>query len=267
MRKKVITSTLERLVPVNLYQIYENWLQLQIEGREPPQHIALILDGNRRWARSKELNPWLGHHRGAQKVEELLNWCLELGIKTLTLYAFSTENFKRPAREVDEIMKLVAEKLQKLTSDPKTHQNRIRIKIIGKRELLPPFLQPIIREAELKTARYDKLYLNIALAYGGRAEIIEAVKKIAERVKAGELSPQQIDEKTFERYLYTSHLPRQEPDLIIRTSGEERLSGFLLWQSAYSELYFLDVFWPEFRKIDLLRAIRTFQKRNRRFGK
>jgi tritrans,polycis-undecaprenyl-diphosphate synthase [geranylgeranyl-diphosphate specific] len=142
----------------------------------------------------------------------------------------------------------------------------VQVKVIGRVHLLPEGLQKLIREVEKATQNYDKHFLNIAFAYGGRAEIVDATRKIAEKVQHGEIDIQKIDECLFEKYLYTAHMPKQDPDLIIRTSGEERLSGFLLWQSAYSELCFLDVYWPDFRVIDLLRAVRTFQKRKRRFG-
>ena len=209
----------------------------------------------------------MGHRQGAEKVEELLDWCLEMGVKSVTLYAFSTENFRRSPKEVEEIMRIAEEKLRKLLTDKRIHENNVKVKIIGRKNLLPKSLRKLADEVEESTKNYNKHFLNIALAYGGRAEIVDAARKIAERVEKGEIGSKQIDEKLFEKFLYTSHLPKQDPDLIIRTSGEERLSGFLLWQSAYSELCFLDIYWPEFRKIDLLRAIRTFQKRKRRFGK
>ncbi len=231
-----------------------------------PEHIAIILDGNRRWASEKALNPWIGHHFGAERIRKLLDWCLELKVKSITLYAFSTENFQRPEPEIKEIMKITEEKLRELLADERIHKNRVRVKVIGRRSLLPSSLQQLINEVEDATKDYDESFLNVALAYGGRAEIVDAAKKIAQKVENGELSPDVITERVFENHLYTAHLPKQDPDLIIRTSGEERLSGFLLWQSAYSELCFLDVYWPGFRRIDLLRAVRTYQTRKRRFG-
>lgn len=231
-----------------------------------PEHIAIILDGNRRWASEKALNPWMGHHFGAERIRNLLDWCLELKVKSITLYAFSTENFQRPEPEIKEIMKITEEKLRELLADERIHKNRVRVKVIGRRNLLPSSLQQLINEVEDATKDYDDSFLNVALAYGGRAEIVDAAKKIAQKVENGELSPDVITERVFENHLYTAHLPKQDPDLIIRTSGEERLSGFLLWQSAYSELCFLDVYWPGFRRIDLLRAVRTYQTRKRRFG-
>ena len=252
---------------LGVYRIYEKWLWYQVKDRPKPAHIGIILDGNRRWARSHSLDPSMGHYYGADKTEEVLRWCLDLGIKTITLYVFSTENFNRPRREVERLMELFEERLQRLKEDRDIHEHKVRVKVIGRINLLPRRLQRIIREIEAMTKDYDEHFLNLAIAYGGRAEIIDAARKIAKKVLNGELSIEDIDEETFERNLYTSHLPKQDLDLIIRTSGEERLSGFLLYQSAYSELCFIDVYWPEFRRIDLLRAIRTYQSRKRRFGR
>ena len=252
---------------IGAYKIYEKWLWRQVKNGTKPEHIAVILDGNRRWASQKSLHPWFGHEKGAEKVEQLLDWCLNLGVKSVTVYAFSTENFLRSGREVKEIMRIAGKEFEKLLTDERIHKNSVRVKVIGKVELLPERLQKLVRDVEKATEKYDEHFFNIAFAYGGRAEIVDAARKIAEKVHKGELSPEKINEYVFESYLYTSHLPKQDPDLIIRTSGEERLSGFLLWQSAYSELCFLDVYWPDFRLIDLLRAVRTFQKRKRRFGR
>ncbi len=251
---------------IGAYKFYERWLWHQVKDGFKPEHIAIILDGNRRWASSKALGPWFGHEKGAEKVEQLLDWCLKLDVKSVTLYAFSTENFKRPKNEVKEIMRIAEEEFRNILTDERIHKNKVRVKFIGRVKLLPENLQKLILDVEKATQNYDEHFLNIAFAYGGRAEIVDAAKKIAEKAQKGELNPEKVDEQTFEKYLYTSHLPQQDPDLIIRTSGEERLSGFLLWQSAYSELCFLDVYWPDFRAIDLLRAVRTFKKRKRRFG-
>jgi len=254
------------LSAAGIYRIYEKWLQYQVKNGNKPDHIAIILDGNRRWASTQSFSPWIGHHFGARKVEDLLNWCLDLKVKAITLYAFSTENFQRPPEEVEQIMQIAEEKLRQILTDERIHRNKVRVKVIGRLGLLPKSLQQLIREAEEATKGYDEHFLNVALAYGGRAEIVDAAKKIAQEIENGKLKPDAIDEQVFENHLYTAYLPKQDPDLIIRTSGEERLSGFLLWQSAYSELFFLDVYWPDFRRIDLLRAVRTYQKRKRRFG-
>jgi tritrans,polycis-undecaprenyl-diphosphate synthase [geranylgeranyl-diphosphate specific] len=257
---KAILST------IGIYKLYEKWLWYQVKNGVKPEHIAIILDGNRRWASEKKLDPWFGHKKGAEKVEQLLDWCLKLDVKSITLYSFSTENFRRSKSEVKEIMRIAEKEFRKILTDERIHDNRVRVKVIGRTGLLPKSLQKLIEDVEKATHSYDEHFLNIAFAYGGRAEIADAARKIAEKVKEGKISPKNIDERLFEQHLYTSHMPKQDPDLIIRTSGEERLSGFLLWQSAYSELCFLDVYWPDFRLIDLLRAVRTFQKRKRRFG-
>ncbi|MGC8896540.1 MAG: polyprenyl diphosphate synthase [Candidatus Bathyarchaeia archaeon] len=251
---------------IGAYKAYEKWLWHQVKNGGKPEHIAIILDGNRRWASEKALQPWFGHEKGAEKVEQLLDWCLKLNVKSITLYAFSTENFSRSKAEVEEIMRIAEEEFRRILTDERIHKNKVRVKVIGRLSLLPESLQQLVNDVEEATRDYNEHFLNIAFAYGGRAEIVDAARKIAESVQIGKLDIQSIDEDLFEKYLYTSHMPKQDPDLIIRTSGEERLSGFLLWQSAYSELCFLDVYWPDFRLIDLLRAVRTFQKRKRRFG-
>jgi tritrans,polycis-undecaprenyl-diphosphate synthase [geranylgeranyl-diphosphate specific] len=251
---------------IGAYKFYERWLWHQVKNGTKPEHIAIILDGNRRWASDKDLGPWFGHEKGAEKVEQLLDWCLKLDVKSITVYAFSTENFRRTKSEVEEIMRISGGEFRRILTDERIHKNRVRVTFIGRVKLLPEDLQRLMMDVENATKDYNDHFLNIAFAYGGRAEIVDAAKKIAEEVQKGELVPENVDEQMFEQYLYTSHLPKQDPDLIIRTSGEARLSGFLLWQSAYSELFFLDVYWPDFRLIDLLRAVRTFKKRKRRFG-
>jgi len=258
---------LEGLLSVlGIYKLYEKWLWFQIQGRKKPEHIAIILDGNRRWAADKSLIPWFGHRHGANKIDELMDWCIELDVKSITLYAFSTENFQRPPQEIEEIMKLIEEKLRSILQNQAIHENKIKVKVIGRTSQLPQSIQKVIQQVEDTTSMYTERLLNVAIAYGGRAEIVDATKKIAKKVMKGELTPDKINEKLFEKYLYTAHMPKQDADLIIRTSGEERLSGFLSWQSAYSELCFVDVNWPDFRLIDLLRAVRTYQNRKRRFG-
>jgi tritrans,polycis-undecaprenyl-diphosphate synthase [geranylgeranyl-diphosphate specific] len=251
---------------IGAYKLYEKWLWYQVKSGAKLEHIAIILDGNRRWALENELNPWLGHKKGAETVEQLLDWCEKLGVKFVTLYTFSTENFRRSPEEIAEIMKIAEEKFRKLLTDERIHRDKVHVKVIGRLNLLPESLQQLIADVEKATEDYDDRFLNFAFAYGGRAEIVDAAKMIAEKVRDGELKLDDVNESVFEKHLYTAHMAKQEPDLIIRTSGEERLSGFLLWQSAYSELAFLDVYWPDFRLIDLLRVIRTFQRRKRRYG-
>jgi tritrans,polycis-undecaprenyl-diphosphate synthase [geranylgeranyl-diphosphate specific] len=252
---------------IGAYKLYQKWLWQQVKGEVKPEHIAIILDGNRRWANENELNPWLGHKQGADTVELLLDWCHMLNVKYVTLYTFSTENFTRKSEEVEKIMQIAEERFRKLLKDERLHRDKVHVKVIGRANLLPKGLRDSIADIEKATENYDCYFWNFAFAYGGRAEIVDATKTIAMKVKSGELSIDDVSESTFEKYLSTSYMDKQDPDIIIRTSGEKRLSGFLLWQAAYSELLFLDVYWPEFRLIDLLRAIRTFQRRKRRFGK
>jgi len=251
---------------IGTYAVYEWWLDGQIRKQPIPEHLGVILDGNRRWAIARSGIVYEGHHYGAKTSEALLDWCLDLNIKTITLYVFSMENFNRPKQEVDTIFGIIEEEARRLLKDPRLRQNQVRVKALGRLDLLPKRLQEALQEIEHATEAYDEHFLNIALAYGGRTEIIDAARKIATDVQEGTVEPEEIDEQSFMKYLYTAHLPNPYPDLVIRTSGEERLSGFLLWQSAYSEFCFLDVYWPEFRRIDLLRAVRTYQMRKRRYG-
>jgi len=208
-----------------------------------------------------------GHFHGADAVEKVLDWCEELNIKIITLYVLSAENLARNDAELHYLYDLIKARLEKLYSDPRIHRNRMRVKAIGRVEILPEFLKEVLNRLDEATKNYDNHYLNIAIAYGGQNELVDAVKKIAVKIKEGSLDVNAIDKDVIESCLYTSHLPQSSPDMILRTSGEKRLSGFLVWQSAYSELVFMDVYWPEFRKIDLMRAIRTFQRRARRLGK
>ena len=252
-----------------LYRLYERRLQAEIEAGQLPKHVGLILDGNRRYARSVGLMDILeGHRLGARKLEDVLTWCEELNIRMVTIWILSTENLQRPPEEVAGLIRLIENRLRDAAHDPKTHTKRMRIRAIGKLEILPDSLREAIREAEEATAGYEGFFLNVAVGYGGRQEIVDAVQSLlAERKTRGMSLDEAIPEVTaenLEKYLYTYDLP--DPDLIIRTSGEVRLSGFLLWQSAYSEFYFCDAYWPAFRRIDLLRAIRSYQQRERRFG-
>jgi tritrans,polycis-undecaprenyl-diphosphate synthase [geranylgeranyl-diphosphate specific] len=249
------------------YHLYERKLESQIKKEPLPNHIAIILDGNRRWAKYRLWGNKEGHDVGADKAEELLNWIHDLRIQITTLFVLSTENLNRRDNEIDNIYYLLEQKLEKLYTDPRVHERRMKIKGIGSTEILPESLKRIISKLEDSTEHYDTMFLNIAVAYGGQQELVDAIRKISTMVKIGTIDVADIDEQLIESCLYTSHLPQSEPDLILRTSGEKRLSGFLLWQSAYSELIFMDVFWPEFRKIDLMRAIRTYQNRIRRHGK
>jgi len=237
----------------------------QIKQHPVPKHIAIIMDGNRRFAKSFDLYPEAGHFFGRDKIEDVLEWCFELGIKNLTLYAFSTENFSRSTEEVKALMDLCKTELERATKDSRIHKNKVRVRVLGNLETLPEDIRASAQYIVDETKDYDNYSLNIALAYGGREEIINAIQKIANDVKTGAIKIEDITEPTVSKYLYTNGLP--DPDIILRTSGEERISNFLLWQLAYSELYFSDVFWPAFQKRDFLKAIMTCQQRRRRFGK
>jgi len=252
---------------LGVYRLYEHLLASEVKKGPIPAHIAIIMDGNRRWARERGLPPHFGHRYGAEVVEDVLRWCYELGVKTVTLYVLSTENIARRSREeLDNIYRILSEKLDELLNSEELRRWKARIKFIGDRSLLPPEIVMKIEELERRTSHYSERFLNVALAYGGRREIVEAVKGVARDVLEGRLSIEEIDEEVFEKYLYTGDQPYPEPDLVIRTSGEMRVSNFLLWQIAYSELIFLDVYWPDFRRIDLLRAVRLYQQRQRRYG-
>jgi len=257
----------EFLFAIGAYKVYNLWLKRQISQEFIPKHVGVILDGNRRWATSRNMVSWEGYYYGAKIVSDFLKWCLDLGIHTVTLYAFSTENFNRPENEVNELMRIYEENLIKTMNSNLIHDYKVRICVMGRTNLLNDKLQKLIEDAKEATKDYDRFYLNIALAYGGRAEIVDATKRIALQVQNGELKPEDIDESHIDKNLYTAHLPQPDPDLIIRSSGESRLSNFLIWQAAYSEFFLVDVYWPEFREIDLLRAIRSYQQRRRRYGK
>ena len=223
------------------------------------------MDGNRRFAQELGLSWEAGHIFGKEKIEEVLDWCFDLNIRILTIYAFSTENFNRSHKEVETLMLLLKQELDKAKEDSRIHQNRVRIRILGRLESLPKDLRQSARSIMEMTKTYKTYQLNIALAYGGREEIIQAIQHMGSDIKKGKLKIKDISQKTVSSYLYTKGLP--DPDLILRTSGEERISNFLLWQLAYSELYFSDVYWPALQKRDFLLAIRSYQQRKRRFGK
>lgn len=244
-----------------IYKIYERRLLRTVLSGKIPEHIAIIMDGNRRFARKRGMLELLGHEFGSKKAEEVLEWCWELGVKMLTLYAFSTENFNRNELEKKNIFQIFERELRRLLSDKKTYEREVRVKIVGKKNLLPNNLQKLIEEVEKATEKHDKCFLNVAIAYGGRQELIDATRKIVERVKRGELMVEDIDEKVVSESLYNSHELYAKVDIVIRSGGEQRLSNFLPWQTANSVAYFCDVYWPEFRKIDLLRAIREWQRR------
>ena len=255
-----------RLVTDKAYSVYEGDLEKQVKAGDMPRHLAIIMDGNRRYAQEVlKAEPKEGHKLGRDKLDEVLHWCINLGIHHLTVYAFSTENFNRDPDEVDYIMELLEKSLYDFGDDREVHEYHVAIKVIGDKDMLPDNVLRAMRYAEEKTNGYSDFTLNMAIAYGGRQDITNAVRTIAQKVKDGEIDVEDINEYIISSYISTSDVP--DPDLILRTSGEIRISNFLLWQMAYSELYFTDVYWPGFRYIDFLRAIRTYQQRKRRFGK
>ncbi len=219
-------------------------------------HVAIILDGNRRFAKKLMKEPWKGHEYGLKKLDNLIEWGIEFGVKELTLYCFSLENFNRPKKEFDYLMKLFKKEAEKLKKNPKINRYKIKIRFIGKRELLSPEIQKLMKENEEMTKNNKNYIINFAIAYGGRQEMIEAIKELIK-------SKQEINEKNLQKNLWL----KDEPDFIIRTGGEKRTSNFLPWQSTYSEWIFLDKLWPEFTKDDLKNSIKEFYNRKRRFGR
>jgi undecaprenyl diphosphate synthase len=228
-----------------------------------PQHVAIIMDGNGRWAKKKGFFRAVGHENGTKAVKEAVESSAEIGIKYLTLYAFSTENWNRPKLEVDTLMKLLVNSLKKEIKTLK--ENNIKLNAIGNLELLPKKARVELLEVIEKTKSNTHMTLTLALSYGSREELIKTVKEISIKVKNGVISPHLINESVINEHLYTKNLP--DVDLLIRTSGEQRISNFLLWQIAYAELYFTEILWPDFKKANLYEAIFNYQKRERRFGK
>ena len=236
---------------------------LEKSDNKVPKHIGIILDGNRRFSKRLMMKPWKGHEWGAKKVEKLLEWAKEIGIDELTLYAFSIENFDRQKKEFEYLMDLFRKELPRLLKDERIHESKIRVNFIGRIWMFPKDIQEMMHNVMDKTKNYSNSQINFAMAYGGRTEVVDAAKKIAEKVKNGKLDIEQINEEIFKDNLYLA----DEPDLIIRTGGEKRTSNFLSYQGAYSEWIFLDIMWPEFEKKDLINCINEYQSRKRRFGK
>ncbi len=234
-----------------------------IDPKHIPRHVAIIMDGNGRWAKQQRKPRLYGHKVGVESVQAIVEYASELGVEVLTLYAFSTENWKRPVAEVGGLMGLLKNYLQKELS--RMLKNRIRLTSIGDIKKLPKDVLEVLENTISDTAENDKLTLNLALSYGGRFELIRAIRNIAAEVNAGDIKIGDIDEKLIDNHLYTAGLP--EPDLLIRTGGEARLSNFLLWQASYAEIYFTDVMWPEFREEAFADAIAEYQGRERRFGR
>ncbi len=234
----------------------------KIDTQNLPRHIAIIMDGNGRWAKKKGLPRIAGHWAGAEALREIVSTCSKLNIQVLSVFAFSSENWKRPVQEVSAIMNLLLYYLKKEVD--LLHKNNVRILVSGDWEELPPRIVEQIKKSIRQTGNNTGLILNIVLNYGGRNEILSACKKLCEDVLEGKIHKDNIDESLFKNYLYTKNLP--DPDLLIRPSGEIRISNFLLWQIAYTELWFTNIYWPDFKSKDLIKAIRDFQKRERRFG-
>jgi undecaprenyl diphosphate synthase len=232
-------------------------------GPVPPVHVAIIMDGNGRWAKARGLPRTVGHQRGAEAARRAVQGAVELGVSYLTLFGFSSENWSRPASEVGDLMQLLRYYLEREIGE--LHRNGIRLCVIGERDRLSPPIVRLIEEAEALTRANSRMRLTMALSYGGRAEIAMAVRRIAADAAAGRIAVERIDEALVQRYMFTADMP--DPDLVIRTSGEKRISNFLLWQSAYAELIFVDKLWPDFGKEDLAAAIQEFHCRDRRYGR
>jgi short-chain Z-isoprenyl diphosphate synthase len=248
-----------------VYRAYERRLETAVRGGPFPHHVGVILDGNRRWARAMGYTDTAeGHRRGAEKIDELLSWCVELDIPIVTLWLLSTENLSREPEEVGALLEIIEDKVRDLAAE-----DDWRIRALGALEMLPDSTRDVVERAEEASAGHSVRALNVAVGYGGRQEIADAMKRLMESYAEEGIeldeAAKRVTPDEIARFLYTAGLP--DPDLIIRTSGEVRLSGFLLWQSAHSEFYFTDPYWPDFRKIDFLRAVRSYQQRARRFGR
>jgi undecaprenyl diphosphate synthase len=228
-----------------------------------PRHVAIIMDGNGRWARSRGVARLIGHRAGRESVREAVKGCVALGVEILTLYTFSTENWRRPRREVQALMGILEQTLE--AERDELRENNVRLRVIGRTEDLPAAVQRTLAETEAYLSACDGMLLNLALSYSGRMEIVDAVRRLVEDGRLGRLDGAEIDEAVLERYLYTAGMP--DPDLLIRTSGEMRISNFMLWQLAYTEIWITDTLWPDFRREHLYEAVQDFQKRERRFGR
>jgi undecaprenyl diphosphate synthase len=242
--------------------VVNNMKNTEQNSQKIPKHIAIIMDGNGRWAQKRGLPRTAGHKMGIESLKKIVKYSGEIGIEVLTVYAFSTENWKRPHEEVSVLMSLIIEYIKKELNV--LHKNGVKINPIGEYQQLPEKTVKEIEKAVEKTKKNEKLTLNVALNYGSKAEITRSFQIIGEKIKKGEISPDEIDEKMISQHLYTKNQP--DPDLIIRPSGEKRLSNFLMWQGAYSELWFSDVLWPDFSEEHLMEAINDFKNRDRRFG-
>ncbi|WP_016907697.1 isoprenyl transferase [Streptomyces xiaopingdaonensis] len=246
-----------------VYKLYARRVEDRLDHTRVPKHIGVILDGNRRWARASGGTAEQGHQAGAEKIQELLGWCAETDVEVVTLWLLSTDNLTRPENELLPLVGIIEDTVRDLASD-----GRWRVHHVGQLDLLPGRTQQVLKEAEEQAGEVDGILVNVAVGYGGRQEITDAVRSLlSDRAARGASLGRLAEELTVEdisEHLYTRGQP--DPDLVIRTSGEQRLSGFMLWQSAHSEYYFCEVFWPAFRKVDFLRALRDYAARNRRYG-
>jgi short-chain Z-isoprenyl diphosphate synthase len=246
------------------YGVYERMLTRQLEGRPRPRHVGVIIDGNRRWARAASADVSHGHRRGAAKISDLLEWCTQAGVEVVTLWLLSTDNFSRPRDELTALLKII----EGVADDLSAPQRPWQISVVGALDVLPPETAAVLKAAAERTTGRTGPVVNMAVGYGGRREIADAVRSLLlEHAEAGtaiEELAEILDVDHIADHLYTRGQP--DPDLVIRTSGEQRLSGFLLWQSAHSEFYFCDALWPDFRKVDFLRALRAYAARHRRYG-
>jgi len=229
-----------------------------------PKHIGIICDGNRRFADTLGEELWKGHEYGSEKIDDVLEWCNELGIKMLTLWLFSTENFNRPENEKEELFRIAKETAKRFIENPKVHEIKIKLNVIGNLSLFPEDVQTEVNKAVDITKDYDGFLLNIAVGYGGKQEILDGIKRIIKLVSEGKLKPEEITKEILDANIYSSMVPNV--DLVIRTSGEKRTSGFLIWKTDYAEYYFSEKFWPEFDKEDLIKALVEYNERKRRFG-
>lgn len=250
--------------PALLYGLYERRLARSLESAPLPKHVGVMLDGNRRWARAVGLDAAHGHRAGAERIQDLLTWCEDAGVKVVTMWMLSTDNLRREPQEVQELLEIIAAAVQELADT-----GRWRLRMVGELSLLPQGIAERLAANEAATAGAEGMHVNIAVGYGGRHEIANAVRSLLKEQLAAGLDPEQIAEGLTEahiaEHLYTKGQP--DPDLVIRTSGEQRLGGFLLWQSAHSEFYFCEAFWPDFRRVDFLRALRAYSRRERRMGR
>ena len=258
-----------QLATAPLYWLYERRLERRLRAGALPKHIGIIMDGNRRFARLAGASVQAGHEFGASKAHEVLDWCLSFAIPHVTLWGFSSDNAGRDPAEVAHLHAIFAAQARELASDPRLVRHRVRVRVIGDVASFPPEVREALSSIERRTAEHDGMHLTLALGYGGREEIVRAVRgALLARAADGddlEAAAASLDADAIQRHLWTAGLP--DPDFVIRTSGEVRSSGFLLWQSAYAEYYFCDAYWPDFRRLDFLRALRSFQARERRFGR